>query len=201
MCRQLSEGIGFRCHYIDKASKAAKFGPKSKKNFGEFLMDVEIFFFLLEICSPALSDIYYHHHHHLHYCSYHFHQHHPHYCWYYLSELLHMYTPSRDLRSSADTRILKIPCSNSKAFGQRSFSLVCPSTWNGLPYSFHHSDSQTLFRHASKTHLFQQFLSYSCFSDIFSSVQISYYVRACVSVHTSMCTHACVVWCVCTCVC
>ena len=39
----------------------------------------------------------------------------------YLSELLHLYTPSRDLRSSADTRILKIPRSNSKAFGQRSF--------------------------------------------------------------------------------
>ena len=74
----------------------------------------------------------------------------------YLSELLHLYTPSRDLRSSADTRILKIPRSNSKAFGQRSFSHVGPSTWNGLPYTLRHSDSQTSFRQALKTHLFQQ---------------------------------------------
>ena len=74
----------------------------------------------------------------------------------YLSELLHLYIPSRDLRSSADTRILKIPRSNSKAFGQRSFSHVGPSTFNGLPYSLRHSDSQTSFRQALKTHLFQQ---------------------------------------------
>ena len=74
----------------------------------------------------------------------------------YLSELLHLYTPSRDLRSSADTLILKIPRSNSKTFGQRSFSRVGPSTWNGLPYTLRHSDSQTSFRQALKTHLFQQ---------------------------------------------
>ena len=74
----------------------------------------------------------------------------------YLSELLHLYTPSRDLRSSADTRILKIPLSNSKAFGQRSFSHVGPSTWNCLPYSLRHSDSQVSVRRALKTHLFQQ---------------------------------------------
>ena len=66
----------------------------------------------------------------------------------YLSELLHPYTPSRDLRSSADTRILKIPLSNSKAFGQRSFSHVGPSTWNCLPYSLRHSDSQVSVRRA-----------------------------------------------------
>ena len=64
----------------------------------------------------------------------------------YYSELLHLYTPSRDLRSSADTSILKIPHSNFKAFGQRSFSHVGHSTWNGLPYSLRHSDSQTSFR-------------------------------------------------------
>ena len=74
----------------------------------------------------------------------------------YLSELLRLYTPSRDLRFSADTRILKIPRSNSKAFGQRSFSHIGPSTWNGLPYTLRHSDSQTSFRQALKAHLFQQ---------------------------------------------
>ena len=74
----------------------------------------------------------------------------------YLSELFHLYTPSRNLRSSADTRILKITRSNPKAFGQRSFSHVGPSTWNGLPYTLRHSDSQTSLRQALKTHLFQQ---------------------------------------------
>ena len=74
----------------------------------------------------------------------------------YLSELLHLYTPCRDLRSYADTRILKIPRSNSKAFGQRSFSHVGPTTWNDLPHGLRHSDSQISFRRALKTHLFQQ---------------------------------------------
>ena len=69
------------------------------------------------------------------------------------TELLDLYTLSRDLRSSADTLIHKIPRSNSKAFGQRSFSHVGPSTWNGLPYTLRHSDSQTSFRQALKTHL------------------------------------------------
>ena len=75
----------------------------------------------------------------------------------YLSELL-LYTPSRDLCSSTDTCVLKIPRSSSKAFGQRSFSHVAPSTWNDLPCSLRRSDSQTSFRQALKTHLFQQSL-------------------------------------------
>ena len=36
----------------------------------------------------------------------------------YLSELLHLYTPSRDFCSSAVTRVLKILHSSSKAFGR-----------------------------------------------------------------------------------
>ena len=38
---------------------------------------------------------------------------------------------------------------------------------------------------------------YSCFSDVFSSVWISYYVLICVSAHACVCMH---VWCVCVCV-
>ena len=40
----------------------------------------------------------------------------------YLSDLLKIYTPSRKLRSSADKRILCIPCVNTKSYGARSFS-------------------------------------------------------------------------------
>ena len=48
----------------------------------------------------------------------------------YLSELLHLYIPSRDLRSSADTRILKFPRSNSKALvrGLSHMSVPLPGT-------------------------------------------------------------------------
>ena len=40
----------------------------------------------------------------------------------YLSELLHLYTPSRELRSSSDTRQLRIPHTRTKTNGQRTFS-------------------------------------------------------------------------------
>ena len=40
----------------------------------------------------------------------------------YLSELLHLYTPSRLLRSSTDTRMFRIPSFRTKSCGQRSFS-------------------------------------------------------------------------------
>ena len=37
----------------------------------------------------------------------------------YLSERLHLYTPSRQLRSSADTRVFRIPSFRAKSSGQR----------------------------------------------------------------------------------
>ena len=39
----------------------------------------------------------------------------------YLSELLTIYTPSRQLRSAADTELSRIPAFNTKTNGQRSF--------------------------------------------------------------------------------
>ena len=72
----------------------------------------------------------------------------------YLSQLLNIYTPSRQLRSSGDTRIFKIPCVRSKTFGQRSFSYQGPTTWNELPFSVRHSNSTDTFRSNLKTHLF-----------------------------------------------
>ena len=48
----------------------------------------------------------------------------------YLSEILYLYTPSRDPRSSTDTRILKIPRSNSKVLvrGHPHMSVPLPGT-------------------------------------------------------------------------
>ena len=44
----------------------------------------------------------------------------------YLSELLHLYSPSRSLRSLSDTRVLKIQCFNRKTHGIRTFSHFGP---------------------------------------------------------------------------
>ena len=46
----------------------------------------------------------------------------------YLSELLHVYTPSRTLRSFSDTRMLKIQQHKCKTHGFRTFSLALDPT-------------------------------------------------------------------------
>ena len=48
----------------------------------------------------------------------------------YLSELIHVYTPSRQLRSSSNTRKLRIPHVRTKTYGQRPFSFQSPTNWN-----------------------------------------------------------------------
>ena len=74
----------------------------------------------------------------------------------YISDLLHVYTPSRQLRSASDTRIFRIPSCRTKTHGQRSFSYQAPILWNQLPYSVRHSLTLTSFKSSLKTHLFSQ---------------------------------------------
>ena len=62
----------------------------------------------------------------------------------YLSDLLRVYSPSRQLRSSSDSRTLRFPHIKTRTFGHRSFSHAAPSVWNSLP--------------ALKTHLFKSYL-------------------------------------------
>ena len=76
----------------------------------------------------------------------------------YLSELLRVYSPSRQLRSSSDSRTLRIQHIKTKTFGQRSFSHAAPSVWNSLPYEIRHIQSTTAFETALKTHLFKSYL-------------------------------------------
>ena len=52
----------------------------------------------------------------------------------YLSELLHKYTPSRQLRSSSDSFTLRDLTTNRKNVGERSFSFTGPTVWNSLPF-------------------------------------------------------------------
>ena len=56
----------------------------------------------------------------------------------YLSELLHVYTPSRTLRSSSDTRMLEIQQNKCKTHGFRTFSCFGPHIWNSLPQDLRH---------------------------------------------------------------
>ncbi|KAK7105200.1 hypothetical protein V1264_016609 [Littorina saxatilis] len=74
----------------------------------------------------------------------------------YLSELLNLYTPSRQLRSAADTRLFRLPTVQTKTCGERSFAYQAPVTWNRLPLPLRHTDSLTTFKTNLKTHLFQR---------------------------------------------
>ena len=80
----------------------------------------------------------------------------------YLSDLLELYTPSRTLRSSADTRIFRSPNRRKRFQGQRAFFclfLIGPSIWNNLPFSRRHAQTLSAFKSQLKTHLFS--ISYS----------------------------------------
>ena len=48
----------------------------------------------------------------------------------YLSSFLCRYQPPRSLRSE---RLFKIPKTNFKTFGERSFGYIAPTVWNSLP--------------------------------------------------------------------
>ena len=51
----------------------------------------------------------------------------------YLADLLKIYAPSRQLRSSADSCTLCIPAVHTKSYGQRAFSHSAPTLRNDLP--------------------------------------------------------------------
>ncbi len=73
----------------------------------------------------------------------------------YLSSSLSTYQPSRCLRSSTE-RLLKIPKTNLKTFGERSFGYIAPSVWNSLPADLRASPSLPTFKVNLKTHFFRQ---------------------------------------------
>ena len=73
----------------------------------------------------------------------------------YLSDLLTIYTPARQLRSSADPCILCRPSVRTATFGQRSFSHCAPSVWNALPQHIRLSESVCTFKSRMKTHFFK----------------------------------------------
>ena len=75
----------------------------------------------------------------------------------YLSELLHVYTPSRTLRSSSDTRMLKIQQYIRKTHGFRTFSCFGPHIWNSLAQDLRHCSTLSSFKAKLKTFFFSQY--------------------------------------------
>ena len=72
----------------------------------------------------------------------------------YLSDLIHVYTPARSLRSSSDTHILSTPNVILKSCGQRSFAYHSPTSWNSLLLALRHQQESDCFKRALKTHMF-----------------------------------------------
>ena len=64
----------------------------------------------------------------------------------YLSELLHVYTPSCTLRSSSDTHMLEIQQYKCKAHGFHTFSCFGPHIWNSLPQDLNHMLNPVIFQ-------------------------------------------------------
>ena len=73
----------------------------------------------------------------------------------YLSSSLCTYQPSRSLRSSTE-RLLKIPKTDLKTFGERSFGYIPPTVWNSLPADLRASPSLPTFKVNLKTLYFRQ---------------------------------------------
>ena len=71
--------------------------------------------------------------------------------------LLHVYTPSRALRSSSDIRMLEIQQYKRKTHGFRTFSCFGPHVWNSLPHDLRHCSILSSLKAKLKTFLFSQY--------------------------------------------
>jgi hypothetical protein len=75
----------------------------------------------------------------------------------YLSELVQIYRPSRELRS-LDALLLQVPKYKLSTYGKRSFMIFGPTTWNSLPVKLRHIQSLPTFKKHLKTYLFQKYM-------------------------------------------
>ena len=72
----------------------------------------------------------------------------------YLSELLHLYSPSHSFCSASDTQIFRVPRVCRRTLGERSFQYIGLVIWNSLSFSVRHATSLSSFKSKLKTHLF-----------------------------------------------
>ena len=74
----------------------------------------------------------------------------------YLSDLISIYVPTRNLRS-AEKLLLVQPRGNfNRSYGQRAFSVCSPSLWNSLPFEMRNIMTVDIFKRSLKTYLFRQ---------------------------------------------
>ena len=73
----------------------------------------------------------------------------------YLSSLIEIYNPNRNLRS-ASKFLLKEKVSNFKKIGEKCFSFSAPKVWNKLPISIRSETSIETFKKKLKTFYFQE---------------------------------------------
>ena len=73
----------------------------------------------------------------------------------YITELLSHRTCSRSLRST-DQKLLAVPKSRLKTYGDRAFSVAAPKLWNELPLDLRSLDTINLFKKHLKTDLFKK---------------------------------------------
>ena len=74
----------------------------------------------------------------------------------YLVDLIHVYEPTRNLRSSSDKWRLTIKPYNLKTYGFRAFSVIAPILWNDLPIDIRSIDDVDKFKCKLKTFLFKR---------------------------------------------
>jgi len=72
----------------------------------------------------------------------------------FLSDLLHISTSARTLRSSSSIH-LTVPRVRLVTMGSRAFSCSAPQLWNSLPPDLRNIDSPSHFKSKLKTHLFR----------------------------------------------
>ena len=122
----------------------------------------------------------------------------------YLSELLQLYSPSRSLRSSSHTRILKLRRFNRTFHGFRSVSYFDSHIWNNRLQDVRNSNSLPSFKNNLKTFLWAFQLSIivlspnSLYSDCVCTLVCVcvHVVCACVRVWVCVCVSACVCICI-----
>ena len=102
----------------------------------------------------------------------------------YLSELLHLYSPSRSLYSLSDTCMLHLQSLYRKTHGFRTFSHFGPHIWNNLPQDMLLSlPSKSTSRHFSSQNISVKPHCPSLLSVCTVCVCVSQCVCVCMSVH------------------
>ena len=76
----------------------------------------------------------------------------------YISNLLSFCSSSYSLRSCSN-KLLQVPRSKLKSYGDRRFSIAGPKLWNSIPASLRNTDSLNSFKKHLKTYLFHQAFS------------------------------------------